>query len=158
MRHSPDNASLTDTANKIMTGNSNGTVALYDVEKTGSKLERLKTHHQSGRGINVVSFGGPSGQGTLLASGCQDGDIKISVKPLRSRARRERPRLTIYPRRTFAIPPSSRYPARSTQSDRYALLPGQTAPPTLSTSSLLASRGISRDGISDSRNSRLSEY
>lgn len=79
LRHSGADTRVSDTANKIMTGNSNGTVALYDVEKTGSKLERLKTHHQSGRGINVVSFGGPSGQGTLLASGCQDGDIKISV-------------------------------------------------------------------------------
>lgn len=70
---------LIDTADKIMTGNSNGTVALYDLGKGGSKLERLKTHHQSGRAINVVSFAGPSGQGTLLASGCQDGDIKLSV-------------------------------------------------------------------------------
>lgn len=62
-----------------MTGNSNGVVALYDLGKGGSKLERLKTHHPSGRAVNVVSFAGPSGQGTLLASGCQDGDIKLSV-------------------------------------------------------------------------------
>lgn len=73
------NLLLVDTAEKIMTGNSNGTVALYDIGKGGSKLERLKTHHQSGRAINVISFAGPSGQGTLLASGCQDGDIKLSV-------------------------------------------------------------------------------
>lgn len=65
-----------------MTGNSNGVVALYDLGKGGSKLERLKTHHPSGRAVNVVSFAGPSGQGTLLASGCQDGDIKLSVSLL----------------------------------------------------------------------------
>ena len=35
--------------------------------------------HTSGRPINVSSFGGAPGQGTLIASGCQDGDIKVSV-------------------------------------------------------------------------------
>lgn len=34
--------------------------------------------HQSGRPINVCAFGGVPGQGTLMASGCQDGDVKVA--------------------------------------------------------------------------------
>lgn len=113
-----------------MTGNSNGTVALYDVGKGASKLERLKTHHQSGRAVNVVSFAGPSGQGTLLASGCQDGDIKLSVSIFRAGRSEFLAYLPIH--RTFAMHHSSRWRLHLTPFEHCALRRDNIALPILS--------------------------
>lgn len=135
-----------DTANKVVTAHSNGTVALYDVEKSGSKFDGLRTPHPSGRGINVVSFGGPSGQGAFIASGCQDGDIAILVcfclaPPI---SFNDVANASI---RTSGMQTSLLYLLRSIRSGRSALRLVTTLRHLHTTSSQQAKVGTSRDGI-----------